>query len=62
MFRNSRDAMAIALLELGYSLNTEDYSKLQEAAEEKAMKEILTEKQFKKWQMQKKAHPSTQLP
>ena len=33
MFRNSRDAMALALLELGYSLNTTDESQLREAFE-----------------------------
>ena len=31
MFRNSRDAMALALLELGYSLNTTDVDELQQA-------------------------------
>ena len=31
MFRNSRDAMAVALLELGYSLNTTDVDELNEA-------------------------------
>ena len=31
MFRNSRDAMATALLKLGYSLNTTDEAELQEA-------------------------------
>ena len=31
MFRNSRDAMATALLKLGYSLNTTDEAQLQEA-------------------------------
>jgi len=31
MFRNSRDAMALALLELGYSLNTTDEDELQQA-------------------------------
>ena len=31
MFRNSRDAMALALLELGYSLNTTDVEELQQA-------------------------------
>ena len=33
MFRNSRDAMALALLELGYSLNTTDENELMEAYE-----------------------------
>ncbi len=31
MFRNSRDAMGLALLELGYSLNTTDVDELQQA-------------------------------
>ena len=31
MFRNSRDAMALALLKLGYSLNTTDVEQLQQA-------------------------------
>ena len=34
MFSNSRDAFAIALSRLGYSLNTTDESQLEEAAEE----------------------------
>ena len=37
------------------SRSEEIIGQAQQAAEEKAMKEILTEKQYKKWQMQKKA-------